>query len=73
MRFVKGQVALIIGDRKHWELDAWRLNVSRWCPGAPDCLPGVAHRRHRIRIRIWRRTWSARYDDARQSWSPHDR
>jgi len=72
VRIDLGQVWLIIGDRKHWELSAWRLNIGRWCPGAPCHLPGVHYRRHWPTVTIWRRSWSRRYDDARQPWSPHD-
>lgn len=63
MRLIWGQVALVVGDRRHWELDTWRLNVGRWCPGAPCHLPGVAYRQHWISFRLWRRAWSVRYDE----------
>jgi len=62
------QVSLTVGDRRHWELDAGRLNVSRWCPGAP-CSDEVASGPHWVRVRLWRRAWSARYSDPPQEWS----
>lgn len=68
----RSPVRLMWADRRHWELDAWRLNVARWCPGAPCYLPGVRYARHWLTVTWWRRAWSARYQDERQPWSPHD-
>lgn len=51
------------GDRRHWELTIGRMHLERWCPGAPCGLPGVGRERHWVRVRLWRRSWSARYDD----------
>jgi hypothetical protein len=51
-------VSLHYSDRRHWELNLWRLNLVRWCPGAPCYV--VPYRRHWIRIRIWARSGSAR-------------
>ena len=47
------------GDRKHWQVDIGRLNVERWCSGAPCHLPGVRGGRHLVRAKIWNRSWSA--------------
>lgn len=59
------QVRLVADDRRHWQLDAWRLNVSRWCPGEPCQVPASEKlpERHWLRVRLWRRSWSARYAD----------
>jgi hypothetical protein len=54
---------ITIGDRKHWQADLGRFSLERWCPGAPCHLPGVRVRHHWIRVRIYRRTGAARFDD----------
>lgn len=38
------------GDRKHWELFAWRFRITRWCPGAPCRLEEVRQERHWVHI-----------------------
>jgi hypothetical protein len=37
------------GDRRHWELFAWRFQVVRWCSGAPCHLEGVQSR-HGVQV-----------------------
>jgi hypothetical protein len=47
-------------DRRHWTLDLGRFTVRRSCPGEPCHLPGVAAKRHTVRLIVWRRTGAAR-------------
>lgn len=59
------QVSLVVSDRRHWQMDAWRLNISRWCPGETCQVPASERlpERHWLRVRLWRRSWSARYSE----------
>jgi hypothetical protein len=49
-------------DRRHWEVSLGRIGLSRWCPGAPCHLLPTTHQRHWVRLTVYRRSGSARFD-----------
>jgi hypothetical protein len=49
------------GDRKHWDIWAGRLSLNRWCK-VGILHQGKCHGPHPIRITVFRRSESARFD-----------
>ena len=63
---VKQPKRINYGDRNHWEVELGRFTLMRWCKGdGPPCKSPADHkgRGHLIRVVVYRRTGSARFDE----------